>query len=193
MWNLFFCNICTPTEESLKFLRTYLSALDLPDSYQPSVLGITQPTDKGAFLLRKQLCDWLLVSHTDMNDQSSRDYISSNQQRIAEILSSLVLRDCRRGFQHGAKNLKGNSDAAFLENTELQDLYLAYTFNDRPKIDVAGGTSVPSCVQTPASINPLYQYIEKLIRSDAQSLMEVTEHPVSNCISIPIGVITVLC
>ncbi|XP_064597040.1 serine-protein kinase ATM-like [Liolophura sinensis] len=178
MWNLFFCNICTPTQESLEFLMNYLSSHDLPDSYQPSVLGITQPNDNGAFVLRKQLCDWLLVSHSDLNDQSTREYIASNQRLIAEILSALVLRDCRKGFQQSVKKLKGNSHATFRENTELQDLYLAYTFNDRPEFEPAFGTSDSSCGPTLASIGQLYEYIEKLIKSDVQSLVEITEHPI---------------
>ncbi|KAK7494518.1 hypothetical protein BaRGS_00014171, partial [Batillaria attramentaria] len=158
VWNLFLSDVTHPTPHSLSFLTILLSTAQIPENYQPSILGSGFAMEKDMFPLRKHLLEWVMLGlkHPDSGSKVTADSIHT----LVSITLQLMMRD------PGAEYL-AETHCEKLFTTSLEETFLLTTFDcalDFEKQDtVSVGTKLPTSHMIPVMVSAVNDALQEII------------------------------
>lgn len=169
LWNLFLPNICHSSDAAVLFLYSYLQLHDLPENYEPSMLGVSSGATRGSYPLRKQLLNWLLPANEEEIDSTT---VKSMENRdcclLAKTLLALTLKSPRLFSDDKSSSLAVLSD---LESLYLESMFLIPMKDNEESI----------CGKKLSHLHiPLVlKHLEDCFAKVSQSLMEIIEPQVN--------------
>lgn len=168
LWSLFVPSQCPFHPEAIPFLSAFLHHHQLPEDYQPPVMGCVHQAYEGNHPLRLQLIDWLLPNQKDASDCSPQIIINTPSAELAHLLLCLCMRDTMGATSSYASTALHPLEDIFLKNSFIIPVY------DSLKQEKKASTSerISSC---------LTGVYDKMISAIVQQTRLVLEQPKEVC------------
>ncbi|ELU13190.1 hypothetical protein CAPTEDRAFT_187870 [Capitella teleta] len=123
LWSLFVPSQCPFHPEAIPFLSAFLHHHQLPEDYQPPVMGCVHQAYEGNYPLRLQLIDWLLPNQKDASDCSPQIIINTPSAELAHLLLCLCMRDTMGATSSYASTALHPLEDIFLKNSFIIPVY----------------------------------------------------------------------